>query len=47
MKKVGINPNFIQILPMVNLCPVKFEENGEIISIKEVERYSNRWNNEP
>jgi hypothetical protein len=47
MKKVGINPNFIQILPMVNLCPVKFEENGEIISIIELERYLNRWNNEP
>jgi hypothetical protein len=43
MEDVGMNTKFIQTLPMINICPVKYDNNGEIIILDELERYENEW----
>lgn len=43
MKEVGINEKFIQLLPMINLCNVEFDNDGKLTPLKEIERYVNEW----
>jgi hypothetical protein len=43
MEDNGINFGFLEILPIMNLCPIEFDENGELKTLKELERYKDNW----
>jgi len=43
MEEVGINTKFIKTLPMINICPVKYDINRELTPLNELERYVNEW----
>jgi hypothetical protein len=43
MEDVGINTKFIRKLPMINICPVKYDDNGELTPLSELEKYLNDW----
>lgn len=43
MEDVGINTKFIRTLPMINICPVKYDENGKLTPLSELEKYLNDW----
>lgn len=40
----GINFGFLEILPNMNLCPVQFDEDGNLKPLEELERYKDNWN---
>lgn len=39
----GIHFGFIEVLPIMNLCRVEFDENRHLKPLKELERYSHNW----
>lgn len=43
MEDNGIDFGFLEVLPIMNLCPVEFDENGELKTLEELERYKDNW----
>ncbi|WP_304142547.1 hypothetical protein [Mesoflavibacter zeaxanthinifaciens] len=43
MEDNGIHFGFMEVLPIMNLCGVEFDENGKLKPLKELERYSHNW----
>lgn len=39
----GIHFGFMEVLPIMNLCRVEFDENGNLKPLKELEKYSENW----
>lgn len=39
----SIHFGFMEVLPIMNLCRVEFDENGNLKPLKELERYSHNW----
>ena len=43
MEDNGINFGFIEVLPVMNICRVEFDENGQLKPLKELEKYRENW----
>ena len=43
MEDNGIDFGFMEVLPVMNICRVEFDENGHLKPLKELEKYSENW----
>lgn len=43
MESHGINAEFIKYLPNTNLCPIHFNDNGQLLPLEEYEKNRNHW----
>lgn len=43
MESHGINAEFIKYLPITNLCPIHFNDNGQLLTLEEYEKNRNHW----
>ncbi|WP_304142303.1 hypothetical protein [Mesoflavibacter zeaxanthinifaciens] len=43
MEDNGIHFGFMEVLPVMNICRVEFDENGNLKPLKELEKYRENW----
>lgn len=43
LKNSGIDFKFLEILPLMNICPINFDEKMNLKPLKELERYTDSW----